>query len=793
MNEQPQIPLMAGNERRFFLGVFLTAMLLIFYEMVAFQTLIFISNYMRAIQIIAIALVGISVGGLIAFALRNRASIQLYSRAAFSLPFAVMVAFASLCLLPDWPWIYSIFVMLPFVAGTLILSMSFALAPSHRVYFYDLTGAATGAILACFAVTWLRDEGSFLLLTILGFIITIVFSTPEMKVFRRSIRKISKVGIAIIATVLVANLIFDFLNMTWIVRESKDPLKIFSQWHKKHRPESKRTFRHKVSRGSLVERIEFVKVGKNRINVFYNGYGNDHFSPYKVGVYKNDVRLPLGLVKDPDVMVIGTAAEGVVKTARGLGNGKVVGLEINPAVADLMQSKPWDKKSGYAYKDIELHVIDARSYMKRTDRKFDIVTMMNTHRLRNIGYAGQPEYLHTVEGLKDIFDHLTDDGWLILEERNMSDRATLGIRRFVTTVRYVLKDKVGVPNPANHFWVFQWYGMGIKNQNNTYTQIFIKKSEINQKDMAFIDEFMRKQNESAKKRKSKRRRNGPENMYLPGEPVTTTVGRLIEADDPYQVVNPAIYNYDPITDDSPFPFDITHERPHLIMLLAPTITLTILLGLLPSVFLLIWNRYRTKKEGSELPPAGFFFNAMSILFFSFLGIGYLLIEVVLIQRLALFIGMPVLAFALVIFTMLFFSGLGSYNSRNWAGRKIVAAMVGIIVLSLGVFALLDLFIESLIFLPVVIRSLALIVFLAPMSYLMGTPFPFGIKIVKEKLGDRFGAAMFGLNGAFSALATPIALSVGMIYGFNMAFLLGVIAYGCCLLFFNLLIIRTQSV
>ena len=793
MSEQPQTQIPIEKEKRFFLGVFMTAMLLIYYEMVAFQALIFVSNYMRAIQIIAIALVGISVGGLIAFAQRRRASTQLYSKAAFLIPFAVIAAFVMMCLLPDWPWIYSVFVMLPFVAGTLILSMSFALAPSHKVYFYDLTGAATGAIVACFSVTLLREEGSFLLLAILGFALTILFSTPEIKIFKRSIRKISAAGITILLVLLITNLIFDYWNMTWIVRESQDRSKIFSLWHKKHRPETKRMFRHKVARGSLVERIDFVKVGKSRINVFYNGYGNDHFGPYKVKAYKNDVRLPRGLVKNPDVLVIGTAAEGVVKTAKGLGKGDVVGLEINPAVADLMQTHPWDKRSAYAYKDIELHVLDARSYMKRTDRKFDIVTMMNTHRLRNIGYAGQPEYLHTIEGLQDIFDHLNEDGWLILEERNLSERATLGIRRFVTTARFILKDHVGVKNPANHFWVFRWYGLGIKNMYNTYTQIFIKKSEFNEQDHAFIDQFMTKHTNISKKRKSKKRRNGPENMYVPGEPTTTLVGKLILADDPYQVVDQAIYNFDPITDDRPFPFDVTRERPHLIMLLAPTITMTLLLGLLPSIFLLVWNRYRTKGEESDLPPVGFVFNAASILFFSLLGIGYLLIEVVLIQRLALFIGMPVLAFALVISTMLFFSGLGSHHSRNWTGKKIVAAMVGIVVLNLIVFSVLDLFIESLIFLPVILRALAIVLLLAPMSYLMGTPFPFGIKIVKEKLGDRFGAAMFGLNGAFSALATPLALSIGMIYGFNVAFLLGAATYGLCLLVVNLLLMKRLSV
>ena len=122
-----------------------------------------------------------------------------------------------------------------------------------------------------------------------------------------------------------------------------------------------------------------------------------------------------GLVQDPDILVVGTAAEGIVKTARIQGAGQVVGVEINPAIVNLMLGRLY-KWSRQAYDEIELHVMDVRSYLKQTDRQFDIITMMNTHRLRNIGYAGQPEYLHTVEALGEIFDRLNDGGWLVLED-----------------------------------------------------------------------------------------------------------------------------------------------------------------------------------------------------------------------------------------------------------------------------------------------------------------------------------------------------------------------------------------
>ena len=100
--------------------------------------------------------------------------------------------------------------------------------------------------------------------------------------------------------------------------------------------------------------------------------------------------------------------------------------------------------------------------------------------------------------------------------------------------------------------------------------------------------------------------------------------------------------------------------------------------------------------------------------------------------------------------------------------------------------------DNLIFLPLFFRILVVIVMLAPISYLMGVPFPFGMKVIKEKMGDRFGAAMFGLNGAFSALATPLALTLATIYGYRMTFLTGTGAYALSLLIALLLLWRLEA-
>ena len=58
-----------------------------------------------------------------------------------------------------------------------------------------------------------------------------------------------------------------------------------------------------------------------------------------------------------------------------------------------------------------------------------------------------------------------------------------------------------------------------------------------------------------------------------------------------------------------------------------------------------------------------------LLYFLFIGAGYILIEVGLIQKFVLFLGNPTYALTVVIFSMLVSSGLGSAVSRRLVGES----------------------------------------------------------------------------------------------------------------------------
>lgn len=201
-----------------------------------------------------------------------------------------------------------------------------------------------------------------------------------------------------------------------------------------------------------------------------------------------------------------------------------------------------------------------------------------------------------------------------------------------------------------------------------------------------------------------------------------------------------------------------------VAVLAQAIVLALLVSLLP---LLARGALRV-----PLPVLG-----RALVYFPALGLGFLLIEIAFIEHAALLLGDRTSGFALVLTTMLVFSGIGAM----WAGRITApgrALRVAVLV-ALGCAALALLGVRPTVLaaldLPWVARAAALVVALAPISLALGFPFPLGL--------DRFqqeGAGLlpwaWALNGAFSVVATPLANLLGHGAGLSWLLAAGMVCY-----------------
>src|SRR5258708_39762293 len=125
-----------------------------------------------------------------------------------------------------------------------------------------------------------------------------------------------------------------------------------------------------------------------------------------------------------------------------------------------------------------------------------------------------------------------------------------------------------------------------------------------------------------------------------------------------------------------------------------------------------------------------------LLYFLFIGAGYFLIEVGLIQKFVIFLVHPTYALTVVIFSMLMSSAAGSYASRRMVGTdegRLIKALGCVAMLT----ALLGVIVPSLLTalvglrLPLGLKVATTVLLIAPLGFAMGMPFPVGLKRLAE--------------------------------------------------------------
>ena len=166
----------------------------------------------------------------------------------------------------------------------------------------------------------------------------------------------------------------------------------------------------------------------------------------------------------------------------------------------------------------------------------------------------------------------------------------------------------------------------------------------------------------------------------------------------------------------------------------------------------------------------------TLLYFTGIGLGYMFVEMILIQRFTLYFGNPVYAASTAITVLLLASGVGSYLSdRLGSGRRllrVLGAIVGLLLLySLVLTPLLRLTIH----LPAFIKGVVASGLIAPLAFLMGVPFPAGIARVSAS-GPAVVPWAWGVNGCVSVISTALATITAVELGFTWVMVVAAAAY-----------------
>lgn len=171
------------------------------------------------------------------------------------------------------------------------------------------------------------------------------------------------------------------------------------------------------------------------------------------------------------------------------------------------------------------------------------------------------------------------------------------------------------------------------------------------------------------------------------------------------------------------------------------------------------------------------------LYFPALGLGFLFIEIDLIEQASLWLGDRTTGFALVLTAMLIASGLGSALADRLYHRShraiIVAILLVLLWLATALVGLRPLILATLAW-PWALRAILVVGVCAPVAVMLGLPFPLGM----ARLGS--GATLpwaWALNGAFSVLATPLANLIAREAGFDRVLFCAVLLYVVALVTF----------
>ncbi len=167
-------------------------------------------------------------------------------------------------------------------------------------------------------------------------------------------------------------------------------------------------------------------------------------------------------------------------------------------------------------------------------------------------------------------------------------------------------------------------------------------------------------------------------------------------------------------------------------------------------------------------------------YFLMLGLGYLVVEIPMLQQFTLFLGHPIYSITVVLASLLVASGCGSLLGERLAGRGHPAGVAMIFTSLLALLAAVALGLGDLlrlnVGLPFAVRVLIAVAILTPIGILLGMPFPLGLRILHAASASRFVPWAWAINGAASVAAPVIAMLVAITWGFSITFLIGTAAY-----------------
>ena len=454
-----------------------------------------------------------------------------------------------------------------------------------------------------------------------------------------------------------------------------------------------------------------------------------------------------------DVGIIGVGGGRDILSALWGRNRTVTGVDVNNIMLDLLEGSHRDFANIANRPNVTLVHDDGRAYMTRTAQRFDVMQMslVDTWAATGAGaFTLSENGLYTLDAWRIFLNRLKPGGVLSISRWFDPDNVSETSRLLALGVQALIDRGVG--NPRDQILLVS---------RDKVATLMVSTAPFTPADRTVLDTVA-----------------ADKDFHVVVSPWADTAGnRLVDrishstttAELAAATADP-VYDYSPPTDRRPYYFNMLkpqalfgRNRVSLSGLsggnLRATAMLLVLLGVstVLVVLIIVWPLVQAGR-----PPmaTGRFATTMS--YFAIIGFAYMLIQIGLLQRFSVYLGHPTYTLAIVLFSMLLFTGVGSFlservslSTRGWF--RFVPALVALALMALVL--AMPAAIAGTVTTTLPARTAVVLLFAAPLSMLLGLCFPFGVRLVRDT--PEVVAWAWGVNGAFSVLASIIAVAVSI--------------------------------
>ena len=639
--------------------------------------------------------------------------------------------------------------VLPFLAAGVTLAVAIrSYTPwIGRVYAFDLGGAALGAG-AAVPLLWLFDAPTLLVaLGALGALAGLLFAGGDGD---------RRVALGALGAVAVATVLAGATDAYYLKPEGPEPA---------------------VEKWTPISRITaYGRLGGSPNGLVAYDRVIGEIVPYRRGTPPPDWRRTqegpqsagYEVTGPGDALIIGGGGGRDILTALAQ-DQRVDVIELNRRIREVVDEDMRDLSGApYSLPGVSTEIGDGRSTLAERDATYDQIHLgfTDTYSANSAqAFALTENNLYTVEAFEEYLEHLRPGGVLNVS-RPHRENGNEALR--ATALALEALRRSGARDPKQHVVVLLGTYSNPFNRFE-YGTVLAKKTPFTERELVRLRAVAAERSDGI--------------ASAPGGPHVGEWADLARAPSVEAFCSRAEYDMCPPTDDRPFFFNIRRLEdlgsgdtrgslsvpdPVLVLVL----TLCVLLALSSLAFVLpLWL---VRREGR--PPPG------SLMFFAAIGLGYLVLEIVLIQRFVLFLGFPTYALSVVLFALLLFTGLGAHVSTGAADprRRLRVTLGAAIALMLAASFGLQPLLRELIELPFALRVTASVALLAPFGVLLGMAMPLGLQRI-DALHPGAVTWAWAINGIASVLASALAVVVALEWGFAIGTLVAAACYAGALI------------